>query len=687
MTTLWAMPVVPRPPSAAGISNTSLRRPALDGVRALAVIAVAVYHFGGGSRTSVLPGGFLGVDIFFVLSGYLITGLLLGEHSRTGSISLGRFWARRARRLLPALCLVLLAVAVWVWWAAPLSDYGRRRADVFWTLGYLANWHLAGAGENYFASYGTASPLRHTWSLAVEEQFYLLWPLLVLGLMAISRTSRGRRLVLAGAAILGAAVSAIAMALEWSPASPSRAYYGTEGRVQELFVGALLAVLLSRSGVPGVARLARLAPAGLVLLVVAMAVLSDADRLYYVGGALAVSLATAGLLAGLELRPQSALARAFSWRPAVAVGRISYGLYLWHWPVAVALPIGTDLTVEERWTRQLLRVVVTGLLAWGSYRWVERPILDSGALGRSPWRVATLSVAVAGLVVAVTVQATALPEPLRTQLMLSSDRPCPGERIDRLVACVRPLGTAASVDDGTRQLRLAVMGDSLGRALAPGLDEWAREEGTSWLQAAWGQCPPTGLVAEGFSEPDPTVRQRACREQAQPRAWEALYRYRPDVVLVSEFTSHYKTLLDPSGDPPRTLQPGTPEHADALSASYLEMVDRVASWGGRVVFIELPPPGQSVAYAVAQGRLSGSKPGVAPGGRMVARYNGILHAISASRPGYARTVTVTDLVCPDGSCSALGDDMVIRVDGVHYSTAFSIWLVPRLLKRAGVVPG
>ena len=151
------------------------RRPALDGLRALAVLGVMIYHFGNGDA-SWLRGGFLGVDVFFVLSGYLITGLLLDEQVRRGTIDLVGFWVRRLRRLFPAMLLMLIAVAGWIWWATPPDSYPSRRSDIFWTLGYLANWHMIGSSDDYFAAYTTASPLRHTWSLAVDEQFYLVWP-------------------------------------------------------------------------------------------------------------------------------------------------------------------------------------------------------------------------------------------------------------------------------------------------------------------------------------------------------------------------------------------------------------------------------------------------------------------------------------------------------------------------------
>src|SRR3712207_4153443 len=155
---------------------------ALDGLRGLAVAAVLLFHGG----VAALPGGFLGVDAFFVLSGFLITALLLGEHARAGRIDLAGFWARRARRLLPALLLMVVTVLVAARWLVPPDELSRLRGDALATAGYLANWRMMDQGGGYFARTAPPSPLQHTWSLAIEEQFYLLWPLLLMPLLALA---------------------------------------------------------------------------------------------------------------------------------------------------------------------------------------------------------------------------------------------------------------------------------------------------------------------------------------------------------------------------------------------------------------------------------------------------------------------------------------------------------------------
>jgi peptidoglycan/LPS O-acetylase OafA/YrhL len=662
------------------------RRPALDGLRALAVAAVVVYHFGGGPG-SILHGGFLGVDVFFVLSGYLITGLLLAEHSRAGGVDLVAFWARRARRLLPALALMLLAVTAWVWWASPPDAYPRRRADVFWTLGYLANWHSVSVAEDYFAGYATASPLRHTWSLAVEEQFYLVWPLLLLGLIALGRYLRRTRAPLSGPRCLaagivaGIAVSAVAMAAAFQPGDPNRAYYGTEGRVQELFAGALLAVLLprlvtrrdqARRDVPALRPLvAGLGLAGLVALVAAMALMSDSAPPYYRGGALGVSIAAAALIAAVELAPSGRLARTFSVPVAVGLGRISYGVYLWHWPVTVAVQVTPE---RGEIATQALRTALTLGAALASFLLVERPLLRGRWLGRSPRRVLAVAGVTLVAVAGAALPATALPGGIAAQLATSSDHPCPGERVDLLNACQRPDAVARA---GTPHPRLVLLGDSTARALAPGLDAWATQTATSWVQAAWQRCTPTGLTVVPNDLTAPDQPSTVCAQQARTVISQTLQQYQPALVLVSEFWSHHQPLLVDG----QLLRPGTPEHTAALREQYLQLVDEVAATGGRVVFVELPPGGDSLGSVLAPDRPAGSARPPVPGNDLVPAWNALLRDVAASRPRDASVISVTDLVCP-GGCPALLDGVLVRTDGVHYSTTFSQQLVPILLERA-----
>jgi peptidoglycan/LPS O-acetylase OafA/YrhL len=350
--------------------------PGLDGLRALAVAAVIAYHL----DVPWTAGGLLGVAVFFVLSGYLITDLLVAAYDATDRIQLGDFWARRARRLLPALFLMLAAVVTWVTLVDP-SRMAGLRGDVLAAVLYVSNWWLIFHHVSYFASFGPPSPLGHLWSLAVEEQFYLCWPLLLwVGLRRVPKRS-----VLCALVALLAAASAIAMAVLYHPGTdPSRVYYGTDTRAFGLLIGAGLALVWpSRRLSTALPRLGTLVldAVGAVGLAVVLAMIvgvgQDSPFLYR-GGLVLVSLASAALVAALA-HPASRIARLFALRPLRWLGERSYGIYLWHYPVILL----TTPVVEPQPSllRGVVQVAATVAIAALSYRYVEVPI-RRGALDR-----------------------------------------------------------------------------------------------------------------------------------------------------------------------------------------------------------------------------------------------------------------------------------------------------------------
>ena len=227
---------------------------ALDGLRALGALLIIGFHFGIGW----LPGGFIGVDLFYVLSGYLITGLLVGEYRKRSTIGLSAFWLRRARRLLPALLVMLVVVTLLVRYDAAPGIYPDFRMNALSSLFYFSNWWQIATSGNYFVATGPPSPLTHTWSLAVEEQFYLVWPLVVLVVLRLSRVAaRGIRILLA-LSVAGAVGSALEMALRYGPTvDTTRLYFGTDTHAQSVMIGAAMACLLTivqmRRGAEGMA--------------------------------------------------------------------------------------------------------------------------------------------------------------------------------------------------------------------------------------------------------------------------------------------------------------------------------------------------------------------------------------------------------------------------------------------------
>lgn len=338
--------------------------PGVDGLRAVAVIAVFLFHAG------VLDGGFIGVDVFFVISGYLITALAITEIERNGRLGLGAFWARRARRLLPALMLVCSAVLVYsiAEGGAAVRRVGR---DVTATILYVANWAQIGAGRDYFASYDAPPLLQHAWSLAVEEQFYLVWPLI---LMAIvfglgGRTRRLRPAVAAVAVAAAAASVGVSYWLKSHDASLGRLYFGTDTRAVGLAIGSVAGCYVRPSTLPASpARLDVFGAAGALALLAMMLWIDGSERWLYGAGFLVIALASLSLVTAAMGTGWTG--RLLSIRPLVALGRVSYGFYLWHWPVIVVLD--ADRTGMRGPALGALWVIVTAALTALSWFVVER---------------------------------------------------------------------------------------------------------------------------------------------------------------------------------------------------------------------------------------------------------------------------------------------------------------------------
>src|SRR5215831_5826174 len=353
--------------------------PGLDGLRALAVLAVIAYHLGLGWA----PSGMLGVGVFFTLSGYLITDLLLAQHEITGRLQLADFWLRRARRLLPALFVMLAVVAAWV----TLLDRDQLpaiRGAVASSAACVGNWWLIAQHSSYFAQFAPPMPLGHLWSLAVEEQFYLIWPwLLLLGL----RWARGRRRArtrLAEATLLLAAVSAVAMALLYRPGyDPTRIYDGTDTRAFAVLIGAALAfVWPSRHLGRNVTETARwildgIGMTGLVIIAVLIWRIGEYSPFLYRGGMVLLSVGTA-LTVGAAASPASRLGVLLGIRPLRWVGVRSYGIYLWHYPIIV---LTTPANGRDGLARGALQIAAAFGVAALSWRFVEEPVRH-GAIGR-----------------------------------------------------------------------------------------------------------------------------------------------------------------------------------------------------------------------------------------------------------------------------------------------------------------
>jgi peptidoglycan/LPS O-acetylase OafA/YrhL len=444
--------------------------PALNGLRALAVFGVVAYHL----QLGWASGGYLGVDLFFVLSGFLITSLLLEEWVGRGRIDLAAFWGRRAKRLLPALFLVLVALAAYLVLNAAfggpgangLVDLSDLRGDALATLLYVGNWHSIIAGQSYFAQFSTPSPLQHTWSLAIEEQFYLVWPpVLLLILRGARRSWRRVGLVVA---IVATFASAGLMALLFHPGGdPTRVYFGTDTRLFDLMAGVTVAFLAAAQPQPGPAARRALHVAGPVAAVALGVFWVTAGtpqglprNFMFQGGFLVCAGLAAVVVADARLLEQGPSARVLSVPPLHFIGTISYGIYLWHWPIIVYMTgARTGLSTVPL---DLARVGATLVVSTASYYLVERPIRRMkfhGAL--RIWLAPLAGVATAVCLVVATFPAVADPS---TVASTSKQAAPAGAEVTGSggyagqVPITLPQGTVISP---AQPLRIVVLGDSV----------------------------------------------------------------------------------------------------------------------------------------------------------------------------------------------------------------------------------
>ena len=709
MTTATTTTVPTRPPAPRGRTITFGFVPALDGLRAVAVLGVLLYH--GGAPLST--GGFLGVNMFFVLSGFLITSLLLGEWTRRLTVRLGQFWTRRARRLLPALLLLLVGVAAYAHFFATPGEFSSLRLDSLSTLFYVANWHFIVGGSNYFAQASQPSPLSHMWSLAIEEQFYLVWPPVVLVLLRLGRHLRPSRQLWPVLATAVAGVLASAADMRWSylhHAPVTRLYEGTDTRSQDILVGAVLAIGLTMwarhrralpQPVPDLAELelARIHPsagtvglgspptrrrdtsrkrgpsaqpiaawelastttrlatqvfgwAALIGLVALWGRLDGPTGFLFAGGELVVAVAVAVVIFGVVTARAGSLSRALGNPIFVYVGKISYGVYLWHFPLYALL------SAERLHLYALpllaVRIGVTMVVATASFYLVEQPIRRGRMASFAEWRGWLVTSGAFLGVVAVTVGATLPSAADAAGTYRASVTATPGA----------PVRVAILGDSVAWRLGFALQADQPQQSYGVDIDNGAI--------VACGVLRSTSYRAHGVDNTMAAQCDSSAPASSQwPAQWQGnVAQYRPNVVVV--LAGRWEVMDRTVGG--RWAHIGEPAF-DALVRGSLEQAVRVGSSGGAYVVLLTAPCFNS-----------GDQPNGTPWPEddpvRLARYNQLVRQVAAEHPATVRVEDFGAMVCPGGVYTATRDGVQLRDgDGVHIvpTPAAGQWLAAHLL--------
>jgi len=670
-------------------------RPDIEGLRAVAIIAVLLCHAG----IPFAGGGYVGVDIFFVISGFLITRLLLNEVDRTGGVSLSRFYARRAKRLLP-LAAVVLATVVGLSLLLLSPVRGTEvSADVISSAIYTANWHFAGQSVDYFAQGTEPSPVQHLWSLAIEEQFYLVWPTLLLAVTWFWRRRGGSVRPVLWFTLAAIVLVSLAIGVQLTEEQPTAAYFSTFGRAWELGLGAALA-LLGAVRLPA-AVAAALGWAGLGAIAVAVFAF-DAATPFPGLAALVPTLGTACLiLAGSSIyaEARAAPARLLSLAPVRYVGRISYSWYLWHWPALVfAAVLWGPLTLPAALAVTAASWVPTAL----SHRWVEEPFRRSKSLVVRPRRglafgMACMAVTVVAGVLLATLQpslgtaplaevkgAAALDEQPTPQQSASAVRPNPLQaREDRsqmyydgcLVGTEGTVSNHCVYGDPEGKRTVVLFGDSHAMQYFPAMEELARKHRWRLIALAKAECTPGA---------NRVVSLTTGREYSECEAWreQALRRIEasggPTTVVMSGATDY--TPIDADGG-----RPSGKARTAALEAGYVATLTRIHRAGMQTAVIKDPPAAAGDVPSCVSQELENLETCAF---RRVRDGSREYDARAVRKTPGAHLIDVTGEICPADLCRAVIGNALVYRDKSHLSATFALTLSPwieRGLREAGLV--
>jgi peptidoglycan/LPS O-acetylase OafA/YrhL len=643
------------------VDASSARRPtlghvaALDGVRALAVAAVVLYHGGVSVR-----GGYLGVDVFFVLSGFLITSLLLVELERDGRLAFGRFYERRARRLLPGLVVLVALVCAYAMLAVPGGSLPSLPGQIVGTMAYVGNWTLIASHATYFTQGLPPSPLQHTWSLAIEEQFYLVWPVLLFGLRRLTR----RRDVLAVLCVLGSLGCAAFSAVRFSQgAGVNGLYFATQTHATTMLLGAAAACVLLRRAPKEGEPVFHLAPASSrragnvagvaawALVIAGLLTISGTGAALYRGGYVVVGAVTAAAIAATVWVPDGWSARVLSLRPVTYVGRISYGIYLYHFPLFLWLDHAhTGLDAAPLLG---VRLAATLALAAASYAWIERPVRERRVLTG----MTGLAGAVAGFVAVAAVAATLTSS--------AATIPFADHVAKRSFEHTAPRGTTTTV---------LLVGDSMAQTLGDGLDNPLSNEAQVYF--AVNGVENCSLVGGRMRIKDfHVLTPRRCNVRS-PRGWPVRWRRLARRLHPALSMLLFRLDLVDHRVGGRWSHVGDPSFDCVLRARLVRAAAALAATGRPVVLLTTP------YYDSGEQPSGATWPEDDPA--RVRAYNAILRSVASSFPGVVHVVDLNAWVSPSGAYArTIGRTVVRWVDGVHFTYGGDAFVQARILRAVG----
>ena len=660
---------------------TFTHRPAIDGVRAVAALLVIVFHAG-------MPGmsnGFAGVDVFFVLSGFLITSLIVRELWSRRRIDLPQFYARRVRRLLPAALTVLVVTAVlYEFIASPIDVLDNRMSFAFAAV-YVSNWYFLGQSQDYFAADASPSPVLHYWSLSVEEQFYIVWPIIAILLLI---GLRKRPMWAVGA--LGALTIAGAAVAGWIAGwSPMLSYFGTYNRAYQLFLGGTLAIAIlwreqrAESGGP-VAKppawrlpATVLAAASLALLILISTDLVGNWTPYWVG--LISCIATVGILAGTEYAATSFVAKGLSARVPRLLGKYSYSMYLWHWPVIVLGGILLFDTANPRdwpipWFIAVPAIIALTILLAAATWWLVESRAMSVALSSIKRKRNVVFAGLAGAAVVALLAPTVLHVNDSVAQVVSQVR-------DQTVADI-PLPTAKPSPSGTAQTapvsKVLLVGDSHAMMLIAAMEDLSKQQGFEFATVTRAACPWPEIKVTSPENGD----ELDCQSLLRDPALEAARIFKPDITLLVSGSVIIRGLIIDGN----TTRPNTPGWLDAMESGSASFLFKLAAYSKNVVVLDpIPRTTKDMVRCVVGGGTADNCASPVPAypgeNDLTAMWKRI-----TQRSGLA-DVNLDELLCPGGICPAIYNGIVTRRDNQHLAEDYAIAIIDQIdaeFKRQGV---